>query len=87
MREYIRWWITEWDLKRLFPEYQPEIEATPLTFDYTEDAELQESDADDPNGDRPDETRDGWSGADSSPSWGEGAAGRSVADARSGAPH
>lgn len=39
MREYIRWWITEWDLKRLFPDYQPDIEVQSLTQDYSEDAE------------------------------------------------
>ncbi|HVA89790.1 MAG TPA: BREX system ATP-binding domain-containing protein [Chloroflexota bacterium] len=44
MREYIRWWITEWDLKRLFPDYQPEIEATPLTIDYSEDEDLESPD-------------------------------------------
>ena len=41
MREYIRWWITEWDLKRLFPGYEPDIEATPLILDYSEDADLE----------------------------------------------
>jgi hypothetical protein len=87
MREYIRWWITEWDLKRLFPEYQPEIEATPLTFDYSEDADLQESDAEGANGDRPDDRRDGWSEADSGQAGREDSAGRSVADVRSGAPY
>jgi hypothetical protein len=87
MREYIRWWITEWDLKRLFPEYQPEIEATPLTFDYSEDADLQESDAEGANGDRPDDRRDGWSETKASPAWGEGMVGQSVEDARSGAPY
>jgi hypothetical protein len=87
MREYIRWWITEWDLKRLFPEYQPEIEATPLTFDYSEDADLQESDAEGANGDRPDDRRDGWSETKASPACGEGMVGQSVEDARSGAPY
>ena len=43
MREYIRWWITEWDLRRLFPGYAPEIEATPLVLDYSEDADLESS--------------------------------------------
>lgn len=41
MREYIRWWITEWDLKRLYPDYAPDIEATPLLVDYDEDADLE----------------------------------------------
>jgi hypothetical protein len=43
MREYIRWWITEWDLKRFFPDYVPAIEVTPLTTDYSEDADLEEA--------------------------------------------
>jgi hypothetical protein len=51
MREYIRWWITEWDLKRLFPDYQPEIEVMPLTFDYSEDADLDSGDEIAANGD------------------------------------
>src|SRR5712692_7760730 len=41
MREYIRWWITEWDLHRLFPDYAPNVEAMPLAIDYTEDHELE----------------------------------------------
>ena len=41
MREYIRWWIAEWDLKRLFPGYEPQIEVTPFEFDYSEDADLE----------------------------------------------
>ncbi len=41
MRQYIRGWITEWDLKRLDSEYTPEIEVTNLEQDYTEDKELE----------------------------------------------
>jgi hypothetical protein len=41
MREYIRWWITEWDLVRLYPGYTPRIEVTPLVPDLSEDADLE----------------------------------------------
>lgn len=40
MREYVRAWINEWDLRRMYPEYRPEIEISGLTFDYGEDADL-----------------------------------------------
>ena len=41
LRQYIRSWITEWDLKRLDPSYNPEIEVTELNPDYTEDKNLE----------------------------------------------
>ena len=41
MREYVRWWITEWDLKRLFPDYAPDIEVPPVGSNYSEDVELE----------------------------------------------
>ena len=41
MRQYIKGWITEWDLKRLDKEYKPEIEVTKLEQDYTEDKNLE----------------------------------------------
>ncbi len=41
MRQYIRGWITEWDLKRLDSGYTPEIEVTKLEQDYTEDKNLE----------------------------------------------
>ncbi len=40
MRQYIKTWITEWDLKRLDKDYQPEIEVEPLERDYSEDRNL-----------------------------------------------
>ncbi len=43
MREYVKRWITEWDLKRLDPEYTVEIEKTTLDQNYTEDAVLETS--------------------------------------------
>ncbi len=41
MREYVKRWITEWDLKRLDPSYTVEIEKTALSQNYTEDAALE----------------------------------------------
>lgn len=41
MRQYVKGWITEWDLKRLDKEYKPEIEVTKLEQDYTEDKNLE----------------------------------------------
>ena len=40
MREYVRGWITEWDLKRLAPDTDVHIEVTTLSQDYSEDTEL-----------------------------------------------
>ncbi len=41
MRQYVRAWISEWDLRRLDPSYEPEIEAGTLVVDLSEDAELE----------------------------------------------
>jgi hypothetical protein len=43
MREYVKRWITEWDLKRLDPSYVIELEQTELNPNYTEDAALEAS--------------------------------------------
>ena len=43
MRQYVKAWITEWDLKRLDPEGHVEIEITEMKQDYTEDPILQSS--------------------------------------------
>lgn len=40
MRQYVRAWINEWDLRRLDPSYQPEIVANEVVVDFTEDSEL-----------------------------------------------
>lgn len=40
MREYVKGWITEWDLKRLDPDYTVDIEVEPLEQHYTEDSDL-----------------------------------------------
>jgi hypothetical protein len=41
MREYVKGWITEWDLKRLDPTRKVEIELTEIRQDYSEDIELE----------------------------------------------
>jgi len=41
IREYVKGWITEWDLKRLAPEEIVDLEVTPLRPSYTEDTELE----------------------------------------------
>jgi hypothetical protein len=46
MRQYVRAWINEWDLRRLDPSYVPEIEAARLAVDFSEDADLERPSAD-----------------------------------------
>ena len=46
MREYVRGWITEWDLRRLYPEAKLDIEITDVRQTYEEDQELESSHAD-----------------------------------------
>jgi len=41
MRQYVKGWITEWDLKRLDKTYKPDIEVEHIKQDYTEDKELE----------------------------------------------
>ena len=41
MREYVKGWITEWDLKRLDPTRQVDLELTEIRQDYSEDTELE----------------------------------------------
>lgn len=47
MRQYVRAWIGEWDLRRLDPSYVPDIDAAALTVDFSEDAELERPSAGD----------------------------------------
>jgi len=46
MRQYVRAWINEWDLRRLDPTYEPDIAATEVLVDLTEDAGLDGPEAD-----------------------------------------
>jgi hypothetical protein len=41
MRQYVRGWITEWDLKRIDIGYTPQIEVIKLEQDYAEDKNLE----------------------------------------------
>jgi len=41
MREYVKRWITEWDLTRLDPNYIVELEQSAMRQNYTEDATLE----------------------------------------------
>jgi hypothetical protein len=43
IRQHIKRWITEWDLKRLYPDYRPQIETAELKQDYGEMPELEQS--------------------------------------------
>ena len=44
MRQYVRAWINEWDLVRLYPAYRPQTEAVEVVSDYREDPDLEGSD-------------------------------------------
>ncbi len=41
MRSYVRYWINDWDLKRLYPEETSRLEVTPFSQEYSEDADLE----------------------------------------------
>jgi hypothetical protein len=43
IRQYVRRWINEWDLKRLYPGYAPETVVSELPVQYTEQPELETS--------------------------------------------
>ena len=47
LRSFVRRCINEWDLRRLHPESDPEIEETELTFSYEEDTTLEQSHSED----------------------------------------
>jgi hypothetical protein len=49
IRQHIKRWINSWDLVRLYPEYQPDIQVSQLTQSYSEDLDLE--DTDDESGD------------------------------------
>lgn len=50
MRSYVRRWINEWDLRRLYPDARPEIEEIEIRPDYKEDITFEKEDADADNG-------------------------------------
>ena len=41
IRQFVRRWINEWDLRRLYPELEPDIEVTELQFRREEDTTLE----------------------------------------------
>jgi hypothetical protein len=41
MRQYVRAWINEWDLRHLDPSYQPHSSVLDGHLDYSEDATLE----------------------------------------------
>ncbi len=41
MRQYVRAWINEWDLRRLDPDYRPEMTAAELVVDLSEGADAE----------------------------------------------
>jgi hypothetical protein len=43
IRQYVRRWINEWDLLRLYPEYTPHTVVSDLPIDYSEQPELEAS--------------------------------------------
>jgi hypothetical protein len=48
MRQYVRAWINEWDLVRLYPQYRPETEVVDVPSDYREDPDLEGREGSDP---------------------------------------
>jgi hypothetical protein len=50
MREYVKRWITEWDLTRLDPTYTVDLQSTTLEQSYNEDATLEASAEEEPIG-------------------------------------
>ncbi len=47
IRSFVRRWINEWDLRRLYPESEPDIEENELQFRYEEDVDLEQTSSDD----------------------------------------
>lgn len=43
MRQHVKSWINEWDLKRLYPDYIPITETTEIKIGYDEDADLEKA--------------------------------------------
>jgi len=41
MREYVRSWIAEWDLRRLYPGFDPEVEVEEVVLSYEESPDLE----------------------------------------------
>lgn len=48
MRQHVKRWITEWDLRRLYPDYKPDIQVGPLGPSYEETPDLEAASEDTP---------------------------------------
>jgi hypothetical protein len=49
LRQYVREWITRWDLQRIYPGYEPQIETEELRRDLEENRDIEQpSEEDDP---------------------------------------
>ena len=46
MRQYVKSWITSWDIERLYGQ-TPQIEAETIATDYSESSEIEQAPADD----------------------------------------
>ena len=46
IRQHIKRWITEWDLRRLYPDYKPEIETFELKQNLSEMQDLEQPNED-----------------------------------------
>ena len=57
MRSYVRRWINEWDLRRLYHDAQPEIEETEVSSDYKEDTTFEKEGGDADNAQHEDASR------------------------------
>lgn len=57
MRSFVRRWINEWDLRRLYPDAHPEIEETEIRPDYKEDTTFEKEDVDADNAQPEDASR------------------------------
>jgi hypothetical protein len=44
IRQHVKRWITEWDLKRFYPDYRPDIVTSQLKQDYEETPDLEQPD-------------------------------------------
>ena len=61
IRSFVRRWINEWDLRRLYPESEPDIEENELEFKYEEDKDLEQETRDQSiaEGNQPDDSTQG----------------------------
>lgn len=48
IRQHVKGWITDWDLRRLYPDYKPQIQTEELRQDYSEMPELAQESGDNP---------------------------------------